>query len=637
MRLFVCFSVLCFLILSGCGSDGGDTVYINNTVESAPGAPRSLSAIGGDEEISLMWSSPSDNGNSPITDYLILRSEDSTEPTTYTSTGSDVTMFTDTAVVNGTTYDYAVVAVNAIGSGEASEMTTCMPVGASDAPLNFAAVGGEAQVELTWDPPTDDGGSLVTEYTIYRNDGSHTWSLTVSGTSYTDTDVENGVTYTYIVTARNDCGESAGSDEQTVTPQTQRTVPSVVQNFAANGGDNQVALSWLAPLDDGGLSITGYTIYRTGGSGDLTFSITSTSFTDPSAVNGTTYSYTVAAVNAMGEGAMPTPLSVTPMTTPGIVRNFTAQGGNATVALSWDAPLENGGSSITGYTVYRSGGSSFTPVETSGTSYTDTTVVNGTTYTYTVAAVNTVGEGTHSAEESVTPAPPVTVPGSPQNLTPVGGDNTVALSWDAPASDGGSAVTGYLIYRTGGSGNVTLYISGTSYTDTSVVNGTQYSYAVSAVNAVGEGNPCAAESATPMTLPGAPTGFTATAQPGEVDLSWSAPSDDGGSSITGYKVYRSGGGSTSFTVSGTSYTDSSVTVGISYTYYVKAVNTVGEGASSASDSATPYDVPVRQQILSPPVATIRFPSPGVLLPGMVCQLLVTTSIVWLVDLRVCTR
>jgi hypothetical protein len=84
-------------------------------------------------------------------------------------------------------------------------------------PRNLQAEEGNGYVNLTWEEPLDNGTSDMTEYRIYRNG---TLIATVPATQlwYNDTDVANGVTYTYYVTAVNSAGESDKSNEVQATP-----------------------------------------------------------------------------------------------------------------------------------------------------------------------------------------------------------------------------------------------------------------------------------------------------------------------------------------------------------------------------------------------------------------------------------
>jgi hypothetical protein len=160
---------------------------------------------------------------------------------------------------------------------------------------------------------------------------------------------------------------------------------------------------------------------------------------------------------------------------------------------------------VTSYNVYRSttaGGEGSTPVATgvTGTSYVDSPLTNGTTYYYTVAAVNAVGTGPQSAEANATPK--AGAPTAPLGLTASGGNGSVGLSWSVPASNGGSPVTGYNIYRStspGGEGTTAIQtgVTTTSYTDSTVTNGTTYYYKVAAVNAGGTSPQSNEASATP--------------------------------------------------------------------------------------------------------------------------------------------
>ena len=157
-----------------------------------------------------------------------------------------------------------------------------------------------------------------------------------------------------------------------------------------------------------------------------------------------------------------------------------------------------------------------------------------------MTAVNEAGEGKPSNEVAATP---VAVPGTPAGLAAAAGDGQVTLSWAAPASDGGSRVTGYNVYKGTKSGGETGPVNGSSlvtatgYKVTGLVNGTTYYFRVTAVSKVGEGKPSAEAKAVPATVPGAPAGLTATPGDGQATLSWTVPAS-GGAQVTGYSVYK---------------------------------------------------------------------------------------------------
>ena len=188
---------------------------------------------------------------------------------------------------------------------------------------------------------------------------------------------------------------------------------------------------------------------------------------------------------------------------------LTATGAVAKVQLSWTVPSNNG-SPITAYRLYRattSGGQGTTPLQTlssSTTAFDDTAVTAGTTYYYRVEAVNSIG-ATKSSERSAVPtaASSPTAPGAP-SLSASATSGRVSLTWTVP-SNGGSAITGYAIYRgtsSGGEGT-TVYASAgataTSFNDTSVVNGTRYYYQVAALNAIGQTRSNEANATPPTT------------------------------------------------------------------------------------------------------------------------------------------
>jgi hypothetical protein len=233
---------------------------------------------------------------------------------------------------------------------------------------------------------------------------------------------------------------------------------------------------------------------------------------------------------------------------PGAPAGLTATAGNGTATLSWSAPGSDGGSPVQDYVI--EGGAS-----PSGTGITDTVsgdtatisgLANGTAYAFRVHAQNKAGDGP-AATVTVTPQAsgpgtgPGSVPGAPAGLTTSSGDGFIALSWSAPASAGGSPVTGYHVYL-GFSSSFTgareFTTSATSFRLTDAQNGSTYFIKVTALNAAGEGPATPVTSVTPVphAVPSRPAGLTAQARPGEVVLSWSPP-PGGLKGGEGYLIY----------------------------------------------------------------------------------------------------
>ncbi|MBI0583560.1 MAG: fibronectin type III domain-containing protein [Methanomassiliicoccus sp.] len=275
---------------------------------------------------------------------------------------------------------------------------------------------------------------------------------------------------------------------------------------------------------------------------------------------------------------------------PGQPTDLSATAGNGQVTLSWNPPSE-GGSSVDYYVVNQN--SVELATHYTGTSATIAGLTNGQTYTFSVAAYNGSDIGSPSNEVTSTPvAPTPTLPGAPTGLTATPGDREVRLSWAAPSSDAGAAIDHYVVYQDAValSNNPTA----TSVTISGLTNGQQYSFTVAANNSAGTGPQTSAVQATPnatSAAPGAPTGLQAAPGNGQITLTWSAPSNNGGSAITAYKVYRgtTAGGETLLATIGNvlTYTDSSVTNGVTYYYNVSAVNSVGEGSRSTEVSTAP--------------------------------------------------
>jgi hypothetical protein len=280
------------------------------------------------------------------------------------------------------------------------------------------------------------------------------------------------------------------------------------------------------------------------------------------------------------------------------------------INLSWTAPTNNGGSAITGYKIARSTDAGTTwsvlvaNTASSSTTYSNTGLAASTAYTYRVSAINAIGTSPVSNTASATTTAVATVPQAPTGLAASAvSSSQINLSWVAP-SNGGSAITGYKIERSANSSSTwsTLVAntasSSTTYSNTGLATSTSYTYRVSAINAIGTSVPSSTASATTSgtvsTAPQPPTGLAASVvSSSQINLSWTAPANNGGSAITGYKIERSANAGTTWgTVSANTssvsatYSDTGLVASTAYMYRVSAINPVGTSSASNTTSAT---------------------------------------------------
>ncbi|HWW78116.1 MAG TPA: fibronectin type III domain-containing protein, partial [Steroidobacteraceae bacterium] len=382
--------------------------------------------------------------------------------------------------------------------------TDTMSPGIPLTPANLAATAGNAQASLTWSASTN-----ATSYNIKRattSGGPYTQLAADTSPSYTDSAVTNGVTYFYVVTAVDSAGESADSTAVSATPDAAITTPPVPTGLTATAGNAQASLTWSASS-----GATGYHVKRATASGGPYTQVaapTATSYTDTALTNGTTYYYVVSALDSAGESANSAQVSAKPVAsaiTPATPANLSATAGDARATLTWSAST-----GATSYNVKRAttSGGPYTQVGApTTTSYTDTLLTNSATYYYVVSAVDSAGESANSAQVSAKPVASTVIPAAPAGLAATAGNAQASLTWSAS-----SGATSYHVKRATTSGGPYTQVgapTSTSYTDTSLTNGTTYYYVVTAVDSAGESVTSSQASATPAApvTPPPPTTF----------------------------------------------------------------------------------------------------------------------------------
>ena len=577
------------------------------TPAGVPGVPVIGTASAGDASATVDWTAPASDGGSPITNYDITTYVGGTPETTVTV--GNVTSDVVSGLTNGTAYTFAVSAINAVGEGLlSSNSNSVTPAGVPGAPLIGTASAGDASATVTWTAPASDGSPIMNYLISAYVGGTATIAVGVGNvTSDVVGGLTDGTAYTFTVSAMNAVGFGASSPHSgSVTP---ATVPGAPAIGTASAGDASATVTWTAPTSDGGLPINGYTVTATDSTTPANGGQTCTWTTGPltcsatGLTDGDSYSFTVTATNGVGTGASSgVSNSVTPATVPGAPVIGTASAGDASATVTWTAPASDGGSPIMNYLISAYVGGTATIAVGVGNVTSDTVsgLINGTAYTFTVSAMNAVGFGASSGvSNSVTPA---TVPGAPVIGTASAGDASATVTWTAPASDGGSAISGYTVTSTDSTtpangGQTCTWTSGPlTCSVTGLTDGDSYSFTVTATDGVGTGaSSGVSNSVTPAGVPGVPVIGTASAGDASATVDWTAPASDGGSPITNYDITTYVGGTPETTVTVGNVTSdvvSGLTNGTAYTFAVSAINAVGEGLlSSNSNSVTPAGVP----------------------------------------------
>ena len=428
------------------------------------------------------------------------------------------------------------------------------------------------------------------------------------------------------------------------------TAPAEVTATNTVAGDNQVALTWTNPGDG---DFAGVKVLRKTGSyptysvdGTLVYNGTNELYTDTDVSNGTTYYYAIFAYDEVpnystidGAGAKATATPSQDTIPPGAVTNMDAVAESHQIALTWTNPsdvdfvatkiLRKEGSYSSSHTdgteVYNS----------TGESYTNTGLNNGTTYFYTAFAYDGVPNYSIPTDGSKVSATPYLVgalsgteidivpPGVVTNFSATPSDGQVSLSWTNPGDQDGVVIIRRSDYypQTLSNGDLICNSIDISCTDSNVVNDTTYFYTAFAYdsnlnysgftsNSQDYATPCAGscEDASPqtppspyfsepdITPPSQVDSFVAVAGDGQVSLSWNNPFDDVEWLAT--IVIRQTGeyskshtdGTVVYNGTGTSYIDTGVSNGTTYYYSAftyDAENNYSSSEAGARDFATP--------------------------------------------------
>jgi hypothetical protein len=500
-----------------------------------------------------------------------------------------VDLSTIDGLVLGTSYTFIVSATNSAGTSPSSSPSAAIQaITFPDPPTNVGATNGDdRQSTVSWTPPIYDGDSTIILYTVTSFSLQDPVTHTVSAIGAVSSSVlvpglTNAFEYEFIVTATNIFGEGTSSE---LSPRIKPLgPPSPPLNVFASALDANANVTWEVPFNTGGVDIDLYTI--TSSPPDFSGTVVPPSLTilANSLTNGTAYTFTVVARNSKGNSEPSFPSSpVTPQGAPNPPTNVIATPGNSSAAVFWTAPLNDGGSPITSYTVTSIPDNKI--ITTTDTSAEFTGLTNASPYVFTVYATNTIGDSLPSSLSL--PIIPIGQPSPPRNPSAFAGNAQALLSWVTPLNDGGSPITSYTVTFTPAniSGPQTTVDASTILIVTGLTNNTTYTFTVYATNSMGDSlNSISSVPFTPsnITVPDAPPGISAIlVSPGKITVNWAVPVSDGGDTITSYSVYTTPANIAPQSTSSLILDfDNNLINGTSYEFEVLATNSIGNSQLS---------------------------------------------------------
>ena len=574
------------------------------TTARLPNTPSGLSALADGTaprtQADISWDSTSET---LVNGYKLYRGTSSVFPPANPVTTSLglVTAFPDPGLTPGTIYYYFLKAQNTLGglSSLAGPIGIQVPPAP---PTGLTAVSSAAAVTLTWN--SNASGNAVQHYSVYRTGGTGpaTFSpVSPSGgaaVTYNDLTASPGVDYAYHVTATN-IGSGvtvAGGESSSSAIVTWGLKPQAPTGLTASvNTSNNITLNWSAITDANAQSVS--VLVDATPTAMVTPSVTTYSY---AGLPDTTYTFGIETNNAYGQGAI-TQVSI--LTYPGAPTiSFLGQTNSGSVTITWNTQT-----SPTNYKIYRQQGAGasqpLTTVSAAGLAFPVTlsySTLPGQTYTYYVSAVNATGEGPMSGGRLLQDAP-----SAPSGLTALSGvsPSTVQVNLSWAANGGTEGVTGYTVYRaSAATGPFTALApspSGTTFSDSSVSGDTVYYYQVSAESGGIESflNNANAVAVTAYEAPNTPVLPSITAGDQQLTLNWTAVSQTT-YPVAGYNLYRSNSASVTgpkvnaTPVPGISFTNTGLTDGTTYYYFLQTADNQGHGSSYAGPvSETPVKAP----------------------------------------------
>ncbi len=443
-----------------------------------PPAPSNLIARGGTSQVALSWQAVS--GPAEISGYTVKRATVSGGPYSTIATNLGHVSYTDSGLANGTTYYYVVSAVNSLGESADSSAAQATP-------------------EVTY--AVNSGGGAAGSFTADANySGGNTAS---TGAAIDTSAVVNPAPQEVYKSER--WGANTYTFSDLVVGANYKVRLHFAETFYASVGIRAFNVSI-----NGTQVLANFDVFAEAGAKNKATIREFTATANPSGKIVIQYSNIPGKDNAKSSGIEILSANVVPLLAPpGLTASAVS---SSEVSLSWTVAA-----AATSYNIKRAttSGGPYTNIATGITeaAYWDSSLNPGTTYYYVVTAVNAGGESTNSPQASAT-TQVLPAPSAPDGLNTTSGNAQVILNWN-----GSAWASGYKVKRSTNSGGgytvIATNVTGVSYTDTGLANGTTYYYVVSANNASGESANSAEASVTPGLLSRA--GWVASASPSDAN------------------------------------------------------------------------------------------------------------------------